>query len=264
MSAVPEVVEDTWDSLTADMSVQQALVTAGGTVLNAPPVVDMTMERKRTATGWRTNVMLRRVDRPTVRTSSGVTQLDNPFLVVRMEYDGDGTAARFFNRYGVRVNPPGMPDRALLNIPSSATIPMPVVDLANPSIIRSRFGASNPEWMDNVVSSPGKRLARRTALERRYGAMRGRVNGMDQYVATAGDTTCEVLVNGEAVVPVEVNLARNAALVGRSMFTHERRPDGVMIRRVLHSEHASTIGKNNRAVMDVTMQNVVLSPAVAR
>jgi len=141
---------------------------------------------------------------------------------------------------------------------------LPPANLGSSSIIRTRFVASNPDWIDNVVATPAKRLDRRKAIERRYGPKRGRVNGMDRYLASAGDMTCELLVNSDAVVPVEMNLARTATLIGRSLFTHETQPDGVLIRRLLHSERAVAIGSNNRAVVDVTMTNVSLSRAGAQ
>jgi hypothetical protein len=254
--------DDGWDAFSADVSLQQALVSSSGAILQTPPAIDMRIERVKQSTGWRTNVTLRRLEHPAVRAGSGTATLDNPFLVVRMEYDGDGTAPRFFNQAGLRVNAPGDLDLALL-APSMAST-MPKANLGSTSIIRTRFTASNPEWMENVVATPAKRLNRRAAIEQRYGPMRGRVNGMDQYLASAGDMTCELLVNSDAVVPVEVNVARSTALIGRSLFTHEMKPDGVMIRRVLHSERAVAIGKNNRIVADVTMNNVSLSKAGAQ
>jgi hypothetical protein len=141
---------------------------------------------------------------------------------------------------------------------------MPQANLGSTSIIRTRFLTSNPDWMENVVATPAKRLNRRAAIEQRYGAMRGRVNGMDRYLANAGDMTCELLVNSDAVVPVEVNVARSTTLVGRSLFTHETKPDGVLIRRLLHAERAVAIGSNNRIVADVTMNNVSLAKAGAQ
>lgn len=256
------VADDGWDAFSADVSLQQALVSSTGTILQTPPAIDMRIERVRRSTGWRTNVTLRRLEQPVVRAGSGTAILDNPFLVVRMEYDGDGTAPRFFNQAGLRVNPPGDLDRALLEPSMASTVPE--ANLGSTSIIRTRFVSSNPDWIDNVVATPAKRLNRRAAIEQRYGPKRGRVNGMDRYLANAGDMTCELLVNSAAVVPVELNVARSTALIGRSLFTYEMKPDGVMIRRVLHAERAVAIGSNNRIVADVTMSNVSLSNAGAQ
>lgn len=265
LAAPAAAIDDGWDTFGADVSIQQALVAPSGAVVLTPPAVAMRLERSRIATGWRTRVTLQEVQKALARTAAGTTALDNPFLVTRLEYDGDGTLARFFNREGQRVVPPGSRERSVIDLPAAvvSAANLPIVDLANPAIVRGGTRSPAPDWLENVVATPGERQARRAALEGRYGSMRGRVNGMDQYVSTAGNTTCEVLVASDAVVPVEINVARDSALVGRSTFTHDRRPDGVAIRRLLHAERVSATGRG-RLVTDVALANVTLTKAGAR
>jgi hypothetical protein len=161
------------------------------------------------------------------------------------------------------VPAPDLAARNLIALPSTLKAGLPVADLARPTIVRAGVAATRPDWIDNIVATPARRTARRQALEQRYGVKRGRVNGLDQYVATTGDTTCEVLVNGDAVVPVELNVARSGLLASHSLFTHESWPDGVLVRRLLHAERAVPERQGSRLLTDVSLTSVVLTPAVA-
>jgi len=259
-AAAPAAPEEAWDTFGADLSIQQALLSPSGSVVLTPPSVAMRVERSRIATGWRTRIILQDVQQAVARTPAGQTPLDNPFLVTRLEYDADGTPARFFNRRGQRVVPPGTTERSAIDLPAAvvSAANLPIIDFANPAVVRTGTRSPAPGWLENVVATPAERDARKRALEGQYGRMRGRVNGMDQYVSTIGDTTCEALVVSDAAVPVEINVARNATLVGRNTFTHDRLPDGAMIRRLLHTEQVTTTGPG-RVVTDVALANVAFT-----
>jgi hypothetical protein len=243
----------------ADVSVTQAYQTSDGAEAPnhvPPPALVLRVQRWKTTSGWCTAVSVKDIERP-LAWAPGKTHvaLDNPFLVTRMEYDSDGTPARFFNARGERVASPKAADRALIAAPRPAGAPAP--DLTGLRIPRTTPGAVGPGWLDNIVLPAGQRAARRLALWGRYGAPRARVNGLDQHVFASGDATYEVLADPEAGVPVEINVARRAALESRTLLTHETRPDGALVRRLLHDERVS--GTSTHAITDVTVTNLTIT-----
>lgn len=260
LAAAPAAEEDAWDAFSADLSIRHAYVDAAGVIVQTPPpAVDMHVERRKSGGSWRTALTLTRIEKPAVRDGSQLITLDNPFLVVRMEYDGDGTAPRFFNVSGQRVALPDAAANRLLAVSPEEIGDLPVANLSSPAIVRGAVLPVRPDWIDNIVATPAKQSARQLAIEARFGRRRGRVNGLDRYLATAGGVTCEMLVNRSAAVPVEVNVVQSGLLAARTQYSHETRPDGVMIRRLLRAERVVSVEQGTRILSEITLTGVTVS-----
>jgi hypothetical protein len=105
------------------------------------------------------------------------------------------------------------------------------------------------------VADPGRKAARRTALERANGAPRERVRGLDRFVSHKGDTAIETLVDPAWVVPVEVNIVRDGALAMHTVITYAGGADGALVRQRLQSTRlAGSAGE--RATVDMQFSNV--------
>ena len=248
-----------WDRFAADVSIRQVHVGADGTWLRTPPPnLSLRIERALKHSDWTTALTLRDIERPLVQSGAGSRQLDNPFLIVRMEYDDDGAEPRFYNGRGERVRGPDHTDRRLLDV--RVTPPSHALDwdgLAN-RLPKGPPSKTRPDWIDQVVARPEKRGKRQEDLEKRLGKPHGRKAGLDQYVAVDGDITYEVLVHPDSAVPVEMNATRGGELVARSTFGYEAHPAGVLVRRALHAEHALIDVKGARALTDIDVTNVTL------
>jgi hypothetical protein len=247
------------DTFDADISIRQSLVDAKGQLIRTPPAVAMHITRSLGATGtWKTTLTLTGHDKPSVKSGTTVKQLDNPFLITRMEYDGDGSVPRLFNALGQPVAGPTEADRLRLKStvpPGQAVIDWTAVhnQLSTPVI-----AASTSDWIDHVIATPAKRPDRRKAIESKFGKAKGRVNGLDRHVLTEGDAVHEMLVNPDAIVPVELNSVEKGVLVGRTMFGYAPGASGALIRRLTHAERAVPEIAGARVVTDLELTNVVV------
>jgi hypothetical protein len=173
-----------------------------------------------------------------------------------MEYDEGDRTPRLYNQRGERLRVPGAADRRLIAPPDSSSSGVNWTGALRG--IAPGTPLSDGDWIDHLVASPDRRSDRRRGLERRFGPPRGRVGGLDRYVKASGDGTDEVLVNPEAVVAVEANVARGGALVAHTIYGHESRDGGTLIRRLTRAEHALSDGSGGRAVPEVEVTNVRL------
>jgi hypothetical protein len=107
-------------AMSADLRIQRRLVTrAGAPAGAAPPGVTMHLERRPRGGGWRTSFTLTNIDRPPVRSARGLSFLDHPFLVARMDVDDDGSAPRMYDAQGRAVAMPGARERQALGLASA-------------------------------------------------------------------------------------------------------------------------------------------------
>src|SRR5262245_25044946 len=247
-----------WDSFSANLSIRQAHVDADGRPLREPPpAILLRIERARTASGWTTAMTLRGIEKPITRSTGGARELENPFLVSRIEYDEDGSAPRLFNGRGERIRSPDRADRALLAVPRSAAAPV------NWDVVAGRIPGAGPvlgdDWIDSIAASPEKRGKRHASLEQRFGKSHGRVRGFDRYTSSDGDLGYELLVDPDADVPVEMNVSRSGNLVSHNVFGHVATAGGVLVRRSLRAEQMLPEGKGARSVTEVEMSDVVLT-----
>jgi hypothetical protein len=213
--------------------------------------------------GWRTTMTLQGFERPLVQSASGTVELDNPFLITRVEYDEANGEPRFYNGRGIRVPQPTAADRLLFNLPSNRS----EHTVGMPSDRRERLqqsAAAPDDWAAQIVVTPGARADRQSSFERQLGRPQGRVAGLDRYLATNGDTLTEVLVNPEAVVPIEVNTVWRGQLVARTTFAYDRHPNGAWVRKLLRNERVVPNASGLRSVLDVAVTNVVFEPGDLR
>jgi hypothetical protein len=241
----------------ADVALRQGRVRIDGRPVGPPaPAISFRIERARRPTGWRTTMTLRGFDQPLVESATGTVELDNPFLITRVEYDEANGEPRFYNSRGVRVPQPTAADRVLFDLPSSRS--ERTVGVPSSLGERPRQSAVAPDdWAAQIVATPGARADRQSSFERQLGRPQGRVAGLDRYLATNGDTTREVLVNPEAVVPVEVNTVSRGQLVARTTFGYDQHPNGAWVRKLLRSERVVPNASGLRSVLDVAVTNVV-------
>lgn len=251
-----------WDAFSADVSFRQAFLKADGTPHAVqPPLSTFRLERTRSSRGWRTVVTLRRIDKVSFMVNRTMRAVDNPHVIARMEVDGDGLAPRLYNADGRLVALPTDADRRLLKAPVPADMTPPDWNALATRVAATALVPAQDAWIDSVIATPDRRVARRQAIERSFGPPRGRVAGLDQYVATTGDVTREMLVNAELAVPIEINTAQGGRLTTRATFSHEPRANGVFVRRYSRGERVFPEAGGVRVITDVEMTNVTTGSA---
>jgi len=186
--------------------------------------------------------------RPTVLTLSGATkQLDNPFAVVRVEDDEDGTPIRLYDRNGHQLQMPSELEPKQLKKDMSAPL------VGRPS------SSTNRDWAESVIAHPAKNNERRAALGRRFGPSTGRVRTLDRFLSTENDATIEMLADPVSGLLVETNVARNGSLFSHTTIRYEPRADGSLVKRSLHTEQIVGTNNGERAVIDVEFSDVKLT-----
>ena len=254
MQPVAVVARTVWTEVSADISIRQMLVDGAGQPLHAPPpALAFRMLRTLGSTGWRTALTLVQQEIPTVGDAPAGS---NPFAIARIEYDGNGTSPRLYNKFGQQVVGPNSQNRSLLTTPES-TAKSADWDALGRQFTASVVPAQSSAWVDELIATPDKRTERRLAIERKYGKPKKRVNGLDRYLKTDGDVTAELLVKPDAVVPVELNQLENGELVGRVLSTYVVRSDGAYIKRLHHAERKMPAIAGARSIIDLETTNVV-------
>lgn len=252
----------TWDRFSADLSFRQAFIKPDGTPQQTqPPAATFRLERTRSLRGWHTLITLRTIDRVTYKAAGVTRTTDNPYVIARMESDGDGRPPRLYNLQGQLVTLPTAIDRQLLATPVPTSFKVPDWNALATRVATTALLPAQDAWIDSVIATPDRRTTRRQAIEARFGLPRGRVSGLDQYVATTGDVTNEMLVNTDIVVPIEVNTALRGTLTTRTMFAHEPKAGGVFVRRFSHAERILPEAAGVRAVTDIEISNVTTGTA---
>ncbi len=253
-----------WDTFRADLTIRHAIVGSDGRPAGpGAPSATVRMERRQTGGRWQTTMTLQQIDRPQIRGLTTGPAVDNPFQVVRLEYDEDGSAPRMYDRYGRLARLPRAADRRLLHTPAALAAGLPALDPLPPP--------ANPpgtllgrDWIDAVLTPPARRNARRAALERQLGPPRGRVRGLDRFLTVAGGAALEVLVDPAAAVPVEVNTTRQGVLVARATFAEVRDAAGALVRRTSRSERPLADPNGERSVTTTELSNIQLSTGGSR
>jgi hypothetical protein len=123
--------------------------------------------------------------------------------------------------------------------------------------------AAAPGDTGTLVASADSRLARRTAVERRFGQPSGRVRGLDRYLAREGATVHEMLVHPESALPAEVNVVDGTTLLEHHRFEYARRADGTWVRQRMTSETAMP-GTPSQRLLAVSTLDDVRTPGGAR
>lgn len=106
-----------------------------------------------------------------------------------------------------------------------------------------------------LIAPAAERPGRLSVLERRFGRPRGRVRGLDRYLAKDGTKVHEVLVNPDSALPAEVNVADGTTLVEHHRFEYARLGRG-WVRTRAASETAIPGTPSQRLVAVSTMADV--------
>jgi hypothetical protein len=248
------------DSYDADFTLRYQFVDAAGQeVRTRPPAVAFHLTRRRHRGGWQTSLTLQGIERPVVQTSAGPKELDNPFLVSRMEYDEDGTPPRLFNRRGEQMEDPARHALSQVVLPADLEArawSAASSRLAAAGAMSQRFTERDP--LAGLVTPAADHAARQRGLERQFGRAVGRVRGLDQYRTENGDQAREVLVRPTDALPIELNTTRHGALVDHALFTYDSLPSGLVVRHHVHAEHLLDETDGIRSVADLDITNVRL------
>jgi hypothetical protein len=240
-----------WDAATIDITLRRSIVEPDGRLRGASSApVRYRWQRVRSGGQWKTVITLLSSRAAIVDSEGGPIELENPFAIVRLEDDEDGTPPRLYDVLGRPVRLPRDPLRGVPapDIPGLPELDLPSADrVAGPPERPRRPG---PEWLERFVAERSRRERRLGQIEERFGPARERVNGLDRYVRSDGDTTVEVLVDPDAAVPVETNVVRGGVLVSHSRSEYEPGAEGAVVHRRLRSERLLRGSAPGRVVLD--------------
>jgi hypothetical protein len=247
-------------SMQADLRIRQRQVAADGSPLGlAAPGVVLHVDRRLQSGHWRLTMTMTGMDRPRVTTPRGVSLLDNPFLVSRLEYDEDaGGEPLLYDGTGRRISLPTDEQRRRLAV--AAAVRQTKWD---PDVLAGQVGRSAPPLggrpiTTTLIADAGLAPTRRQRLENRYGRSVGQVRGLDRFVLVSPVQTEEVLVAPASALPVEVNVARGGTLVSQVQLAYDANPAVGFVRRMLHAEQAVGETSGARLVTDVELANLVV------
>ena len=244
-----------WNTFSAEVTLNRYEIGADGKPAGfKAPAVTYRFERNAEPWGWRTVFSVITAERQKVQSLKEPDKEVDSLSVVRLEDDGDGTPIRVTTRDGRRP---------------VARLPVSVVKdgldhvlSLNPGLPASLFAkkktrpvqpASDRDWVDSLVASPGKSSARRAALVRRYGGSTGKHQGFDRYESVQGPHRIEVLADPQSSVVVAVNTFRDGLALDRTTLVYTQ-AQGALIRKGIRSERR--ISDDKRAVTEVEFSKV--------
>jgi hypothetical protein len=254
-----------WTAFGADLSIRQSVLAVDGQPPGpAAPAATLRLDRRLDRGRWRTTMTLKSMERPQIRGLAGTAAIVNPFEIVRMEYDEDGTAPRLYDRQGRLVRLPGEADRRLLHTPAALAAGLPAVQSLEGRVGIAPPGLTTHAWIAEVMAARELRLTRRAALERRFGAASGKVRGLDRFVGWLGADGVEVLVDPGDALPVEITTARNGEVRTRTTIGYTRDAAGTLVRRTVRAERDRGDGSGERTVTDIDLANIQATRGGAR
>lgn len=246
----------------ADLSVHRAFLNREGRPLGATvPPIRYRMERTRDGNHWKTVMRITSATQAPALTSGGKLQ-EIPAPVSRIEDDGDGSEPRIYARDGRLLRFPDKSTRKPLDLADfgRAAIQTPPV-LPN----TATRPVTGDEWLESMLPSAAGAAARRAMFERRYGAARGKVRGLDRFMTVAPGGTTEILVDAATAVPVEMNIVRDGQLESHTGYTYVAMEGGRYLRQRMQREQRGTGMKDGtRLSVDVTVSNVTIAPGGER
>jgi hypothetical protein len=242
-----------WNAFVADITLHRYDVSADGTPVGMPaPVVTYRLERVEAPSGWRTTMTLTSGERPVVTSLRGKVDVD-PYSVVRLEDDGDGSPVRIITRNGrpVPVLPSQILERAQQRLRQSHP------DLPDALFQKGGFHAplvQGRDWVEGYVATPEKASRRRNALASAFGSVVGREQGLDRYVSMKGEDRVEVRVDPDTAVPVSVSVSRDGVLQAHTAISYARGAGNSLMRQAVHSQ--LRISDDRRSVTRTEYSNV--------
>lgn len=274
---VARAASGTWDAFSSRVTVRRQWVTSAGEPTRLAPVVsEYVFERERRGRGWHTRITVAAGAGPRVESRQGAAPLAEPGFIARIEDAEDGTLPRVFNRAGEEMLPRGssawrrLAGRAGADVPSgsvaegSATEPHgSVVAALMPRAIAAVVprGAEGTEWVQSLLMPAGGARARLQSITTSFGRRTSSVGGLGRYVRDEGQRRVEWLVDEQAGVPVEVNVADGEGLLSHTRFRYDRAVDGALLRRGVRSERRlGAVGDSpgDRLVTDITYGQIRL------
>ena len=244
-----------WNTFSVDLTLNRYEIGNEGQPAGfRAPVVTYRLERIAAPRGWKSVFTLLAGERQQVQTLKGTDTAIDSLSVIRLEDDGDGTPIRVTKRDG---------SRAVSRLPVSVVRDgLDKIALANPDVPMSLFTseakrprlATDRDWVDSIVASPGKSAARRSAIVGRFGGSTGKVQGLDKYEAVRGSRRIEVLTDPLTSVVVALNTFKDDVPLERTTIIYAQAADGSLVRKGVRSEHR--ISADRRAVTEVEFSNV--------
>ena len=244
-----------WNTFSTEVTLNRYEIGADGKPAGfKAPAVTYRFERIAAPGGWRTVFSLIAAERQKVQTLKGPDKEIDSLSVVRLEDDGDGTPIRVTTRDGrrpvsrlpVSVVKDGLDQILRLN-PG-----LPVSLFAKPKP-KPAQPASDRDWVDSIVASPGKSAARRAALIGRYGGSTGKHLGFDRYESVQGPHRIEVLADPQSSVVVAINTFRDGLALDRTTLVYTQ-AQGALVRKGMRSERR--VSADTRAVTEVEFSKV--------
>jgi hypothetical protein len=254
--------QDQWNTVRAEVTIRRGLRDVGHpSANNDGPAVKYRWERTQSGPHWKTTMAVISSTRPDIVTPTGQSQAIPP-AIARIEDDGDGTEARFYNLQGHLLRLPTRQDRQKMGVAESVFSRTDALAGSAPSTVAGQRPADRGrEWIEALMPSADRKSARRAALQKRLGPPVGTVRGLVRYLQTISDDTTEVLADADWGVPVEINTVRAGVLQSHATFDYEAGPKGSLVRRRSHVEHVlpdRPDQKDARMVLDVELANVTL------
>ena len=265
-----------WDTFSADVTIRRRMVRKDGTPGPEAPEMRYRWVRTLGDTGWKTTMTVLSVSSDVVQTSKGAQAVSRKVPVSRIEIGDARSPARIFDAEGrMLFMLPTAPPTGRIGAPTSgAALPAELeavrgaaaafkANLASavtagtdaghtPADLRSR------EWVEHLLPSAAGRGARRAAFARDMGSPQGLVRGLERFVHDRDGHTTEVLSDPTWSVPVEINVARDGALVSHSVLSYDEDPGAGLVRRRIRSEQLLSPESGDRALVDFELSNIRL------
>jgi len=287
--AVPDLTSRTpgvapvpaWDTFSADVTIRRRLVRKDGTPGPEAPEMRYRWVRTLGESGWKTSMTVLSVSSDVVQTSDGPKAVSRKVPVSRIEIGDSRSPARVFDAEGrmLYMLPTAPPSDAARSAPGAALPPQLEAvrgaaeafkaNLA--SAVAAGTHASQPpadlrsrEWVEHLLPSAAGRTSRRAAFARDMGSPQGLVRGLERFVQDRDGSTTEILSDPTWSVPVEINVARDGALVSHSVLSYDEAPGVGLVRRRIRSEQLLSPESGDRALVDFELTNIRLDRGGAR
>jgi hypothetical protein len=231
--------------------------------------------------GWKTTLTVLSVSPDTIQTSKGPQAVSRKVPVSRIEIGDAHSPARIFDAEGrMLFMLPTAPPTDLPSAASSAALPAELEAVRGAAAafkanlttaVAAGTGAGDAPadqrsraWVEHLMPTAAGQGTRRAALARDMGSPQGMVRGLERFVQSRDGNTTEVLSDPTWSVPVEINVARDGALVSHSILSYDEEPGVGLVRRRIRSEQLLSPESGDRALVDFELSNIRLDRGGAR
>ena len=270
-----------WDTFSADVTIRRRMVRKDGTPGPEAPEMRYRWVRTLGDAGWKTTLTVLSVSPDTIQTSKGPQTVSRKVPVSRIEIGDVHSPARIFDAEGrmlfmLPTAPPTDSSRAT----PGAALPAELeavrgaaaafkANLATAVAAGTGAGDAPADprsraWVEHLLPTAAGRGTRRAAFARDMGSPQGTVHGLERFVQDRDGNTTEVLSDPAWSVPVEINVARDGALVSHSILSYDEEPGVGLVRRRIRSEQLLSPESGDRALVDFELTNIRLDRGGAR